>query len=69
MLNDPMLSGDPFKDFDKRFKDFDKRFEKQVESSKKTAVAVIAVCGITGLTIMVFVDWVIVKLLAHFGVI
>ncbi len=54
------------------FGDFDKeqeRFEKQFDRTQKTILAGAVVSGIATIGTLVFVGWIIVKLLQHFGVI
>lgn len=51
--------------FDDHFKDFDKRFEQ----TRKAAIWVSIISAAFGLGLVGFVIWVIIKLMAHFGVI
>jgi len=47
------------------FDDFDKRFDR----ARRFAVIWMVFCGVAGFGSLIFVGWVIVKLLTHFGVV
>lgn len=50
---------------DDMFKDFDKQFAR----TQKAAIAGMIVSAVVSVSVLLFAGWVVVKLLAHFGVI
>ena len=51
------------------FGDSDKRFDKHFARTQKTILVSAIVGGITSLAVLVFVGWIVIKLLQYFGVI
>ena len=49
--------------------DFDRDFDRQFSLVRKAAVVAFVVQGVIGISVLVFVGWVVVKLLQHFGVV
>lgn len=51
--------------FDKHFKDFDNEFKK----TERFVTCVMVLSGVVSIAVLGFCGWVVVKLLAYFGVI
>ena len=48
---------------------FEKDFDKEFNKGKKLAITVAVIYGTIVISIIVFIGWVIIKIMQHFGVI